>query len=98
MPFAYPDTGDVGDLELLPEHLKVGMGVVDVWSESLQSVERTETIGAAGASIVSPSPIALNPDCGFAPDTGEPPTIDEAFTKLCRLVTAAENLRGRLDD
>ena len=27
-------------------------------------------IGAAGAAIVKPSRIALNPDCGFAPDYG----------------------------
>jgi 5-methyltetrahydropteroyltriglutamate--homocysteine methyltransferase len=96
--FAYPETGDVSDLELLPDHLRVGMGVVDVRSESLQSVEQIEVIGAAGATIVSPSRVALNPDCGFAPDAGEPPTIDEAFTKLCRLVTAAHNLRSRLGD
>jgi len=38
--------------------------------------------------------IALNPDCGFAPDAGEPPTIDEAYEKLKRLVTAAQRMRG----
>jgi hypothetical protein len=39
--------------------------------------------------------IALNPDCGFAPDMGEPPSIDEAFEKLCRLAAAAQRLRRR---
>jgi methionine synthase II (cobalamin-independent) len=39
--------------------------------------------------------MALNPDCGFAPDAGEPPTIDEAYEKLRRLVTAARRLRER---
>jgi methionine synthase II (cobalamin-independent) len=33
--FAYPQTGDVSDLELLPVHLDVGMGVVDVRTEKL---------------------------------------------------------------
>ena len=42
-----------------------------------------------------PERIALNPDCGFAPDAGEPPTIDEAYEKLCRLVAAAHKLRER---
>jgi hypothetical protein len=39
--------------------------------------------------------MALNPDCGFAPDAGEPPTIDEAYEKLSRLVSAARRLRER---
>jgi 5-methyltetrahydropteroyltriglutamate--homocysteine methyltransferase len=91
--FAYPQTGDVSDLKLLPEHLCVGMGVVDVRSEQLQSVEAIEALGAAGAEIVGPGRIALNPDCGFAPGAGEPPTIDEAYEKLSRLVAAAKRLR-----
>ena len=93
--FAYPGTGDVSDLELLPDHLGVGMGVVDVRREELQSVEEIEAIGVAGASILEPQRIALNPDCGFAPDAGEPPTIDEAYEKLSRLVAAAARLQKK---
>ena len=95
--FAYSGTGEVGDLELLPKHLAVGLGVVDVRSERLQSVEEIERLGAAGAGIVGPDRVALNPDCGFAPDAGEPPTVDEATEKLTRLVAAAKRLRGRFD-
>jgi len=93
--FAYPETGDVSDLELLPDHVGVGMGVVDVRSEKMQSVEQIEALGAAGAAIVDPARIALNPDCGFAPDAGEPPSIDEAYEKLSRMVEAALRLRAR---
>jgi 5-methyltetrahydropteroyltriglutamate--homocysteine methyltransferase len=91
--FAYPATGDVSDLKLLPLNLSVGMGVVDVRSERLQSVEEIEALARAGAAIVGCDRIALNPDCGFAPDAGEPPTIDEAYEKLCRVVAAAGRLR-----
>lgn len=91
--FAYPSTGDVSDLKLLPAHLSVGMGVVDVRSERLQTVEEIATLASAGTVHVGAGRIALNPDCGFAPDAGEPPTIDEAYEKLCRLVTAAKRLR-----
>lgn len=94
--FAYPRTGDVSDLKLLPDHLSLGMGVVDVRSENVPTIEQIENLGAAGAAIVSPKRIALNPDCGFAPDAGEPPTIDEAYLKLCRLVAAALRLRERV--
>ena len=96
--FAYPGTGDVSDLKLLPDHLNVGMGVVDVRTEQAQSVEQIEAIAAAGAAIVGPARIALNPDCGFAPDAGEPPSIDEAYEKLSRLATAASRLRARFAD
>ncbi len=91
--FAYPRTGDVSDLELLPGHLGLGMGVVDVRKEAPQSVEAIEALGAAGARIVGAERMALNPDCGFAPGAGEPPTIDEAYEKLSRLVAAARRLR-----
>lgn len=93
--FAYTGTGDATDLALLPDHLGVGMGVVDVRSEQVQSIEQIESLAAAGAAVIDPRRIALNPDCGFAPDAGEPPTIDEAYEKLSRLVAAAARLRQR---
>lgn len=92
--FAYQGTGDVSDLEVLPDHLGAGMGCVDVRTEAVQSVEAIAAIGRAGARVIDPSRIALNPDCGFAPDAGEPPTIDEAFVKLQRLCEAARTLRA----
>ena len=94
--FAYPGTGDVSDLALLPAHLDVGLGVVDVRGERVQSLEEVTAIGEAGTRHLPPERVALNPDCGFAPDAGEPPTIDEAYAKLCRLVAAARTLRERL--
>lgn len=91
--FAYQGTGSADDLKLLPDHLAVGMGVVDVRSETLQTVDEIAAIAAAGAEMIDPSRIALNPDCGFAPDAGEPPTIDEAYEKLRRMCEAAKRLR-----
>lgn len=94
--FAYHGTGEADDLTLLPTHLNVGMGVVDVRSDQLQTVEQMAAIGEAGTKLIAPSRISLNPDCGFAPDAGEPPTIDEAFEKLRRLSEAAKLLRGKM--
>jgi 5-methyltetrahydropteroyltriglutamate--homocysteine methyltransferase len=93
--FAYQGTGSADDLKLLPDGVDVGMGVVDVRGEALQTVDEIEAIGAAGAALVDPSRIALNPDCGFAPDYGEPPSIDEAYAKLSNLCEAARRLRER---
>ena len=52
-----------------------------------------ETIAAAGAAVVEPGRIALNPDCGVAPDYEEPPSIDEAYEKLCNLTQVSSCLR-----
>jgi 5-methyltetrahydropteroyltriglutamate--homocysteine methyltransferase len=93
--FAYQGTGEVADLKLLPERLAVGMGVVDVRGETLQTVEQIAALGAAGAETIARQRIALNPDCGFAPNSTEPPSIDEAVEKLKRLVAAAALLRNR---
>jgi 5-methyltetrahydropteroyltriglutamate--homocysteine methyltransferase len=91
--FAYQATGRADDLDLLPPNLSVGMGVIDVRTANFQSVDEIAALASAGAAIVGPNRIALNPDCGFAPDAGEPPTIDEAYEKLTRLVAAAKLLR-----
>lgn len=93
--FAYQGTGDVSDLKALPAHLGVGMGVVDVRGESVPTVEQIESLGAAGAGAIDQRRVALNPDCGFAPEAVEPPTIDEAYQKLSRLSEAAKKLRAR---
>jgi 5-methyltetrahydropteroyltriglutamate--homocysteine methyltransferase len=66
-----------------------------VRSERIQEVAEMESLGASAAQFVDPGRIALNPDCGFAPDMGEPPSIDEAFEKLRRLVQASRRLRER---
>lgn len=91
--FAYVGTGDISDLKSLPAHLGVGLGVVDVRREEPQSVEEMVALGVAAAAVISPDRIALNPDCGFAPGSGEPPSIDEAYVKLKRLAEAARRLR-----
>jgi 5-methyltetrahydropteroyltriglutamate--homocysteine methyltransferase len=94
--FAYPSTGDVSDLTLLPIHLALGMGVVDVRTEAIQPIEAMEALAMAGARLIDPRRIALNPDCGFAPGSGEPPSIDEAYEKLCRLTETALRLRSQV--
>ena len=94
--FAYRETGEPDDLELLPDHLSVGMGVVDVRGERVTPMESILDRARKGAAILSPERVALNPDCGFAPDAAEPPTIDEAYSKLKQLADAAAKLREEI--
>ena len=88
-------TWDVSDLDLLPPGISIGMGVVDDRSERLQSVEEIESLAAERIERLGVERVALNPACGFTPDAGEPPTIDEAYKKLRRLAEEATNLRTR---
>jgi len=92
--FAYKNTGDTSDLHTLPQHLSAGMGVVDVRAETPQTVDEIVALAMAGAGVIGPERIALNPDCGFAPNSAEPPSIDEAFGKLKRLSEAAAIMRS----
>jgi 5-methyltetrahydropteroyltriglutamate--homocysteine methyltransferase len=94
--FAYDDTGEVDDLTLLPAHLSVGMGVVDVRKETTAGPQEVARLAEKGARILGMARVALNPDCGFAPDAYEPPSIDEAFTKLKILAEGARLVRERL--
>jgi 5-methyltetrahydropteroyltriglutamate--homocysteine methyltransferase len=93
--FAYRGTGTIDDLRLLPPGLHLGAGVVDVRTEKPQEVEEIVALGAAAVEVIGPERVALNPDCGFAPGAGEPPSIDEAYEKLKRMVEAARRLRAR---
>ncbi len=94
--FAYAGTGEVQDLELLPPHLAVGMGVVDVRTERTAGPEQVARLGEQAARLLGKERVSLNPDCGFAPDAHEPPGIDEAFTKLKILTGGARLLRERM--
>ena len=60
------DTGDVSDLALLPLHLGVGMGVVDVRGERLQTVEEIEALAQQGARF-RPGPDGAQPRLRLRP-------------------------------
>jgi 5-methyltetrahydropteroyltriglutamate--homocysteine methyltransferase len=92
--FAYRETGEAADLASIPANLQAGVGILDVRGESLQSVEDIVKIGKACLDHIAPERVAFNPDCGFAPDSGEPPSIDEAYTKLRNLCEAVRMLRS----
>lgn len=92
--FAYHGTGDITDLNHLPDNLNVGMGVVDVRTENFQTVEDIAVIAEDGAKMIAPKRIAMNPDCGFSPDAGEPPTVDEAYLKLKNMCLASKKLQA----
>ena len=74
---------------------ELGINVKAVIRNPAVSLMYEEAIRSEPGTWISSRRIALNPDCGFAPDAGEPPSIDEAYEKLRRLVAAASRLRAR---
>ncbi len=74
--FAYTQTGEVDDLQLLPDHLSLGMGVIDVRKEKITPLDDISAKVSAAVKAVSFQRITLNPDFGFTPDAFEPSTID----------------------
>lgn len=93
--FAYRDTGEAADLAKIPAKIGAGVGILDVRSERVQTVEEMVSLGRECLKHIAAKRVAFNPDCGFAPDSGEPPTIDEAFTKLKNMCDAVRQLRGK---
>jgi 5-methyltetrahydropteroyltriglutamate--homocysteine methyltransferase len=84
----------VACLEVLPAHMGVGVGVLDVRAAVQQSVEAIQSLAMAAARVVPPARIALNPDRGF--DISGLPTIDDAYDRLRRLTAAAKTLRTQV--
>lgn len=84
----------VAGLALLPAHMGVGVGVMDVRSGADQTVEAMQSLALAAAKVVPAARIALNPDRGF--DIGEVLTIDDAYDRLRRLTAAGKGLRAQV--
>ena len=95
MEFAISEAGDVAIFEQFPTDKEIGLGVVDVRGEVVDTpgliVERVEK----ALRYLKPEQIALNPDCGFAPTSTNPISLEEASQKLVALARAAEILRER---
>ena len=95
MEFAVSDAGDVEVFADNPIDKQIGLGVVDVRGEVIDSpeiiVERVEK----ALQYLEPEQITLNPDCGFAPTSTNPISLDEAYQKLRSMSTAATILRQR---
>ena len=96
MEFATPDAGELAVLARLREDMTIGLGCVDVTPGKIDSVETIVQRVRRATRFVSPSRITLNPDCGFAPDSGAVVSIEEAYRKLQNEVAAAHRLREEM--
>jgi 5-methyltetrahydropteroyltriglutamate--homocysteine methyltransferase len=95
MEFATPDAGGIGVLKDFPEDKVLGLGVIDHTDVQVETpnvvVDRVER----AMEFVPKERITLNPDCGFAPSSGNPMDLDEAYLKLRAMCQGARLLRER---
>jgi 5-methyltetrahydropteroyltriglutamate--homocysteine methyltransferase len=94
--FANRDNGrreSYNDLKLLAEYhdpREIGLGVVDVHIDEVESPQLIYDRIAYAAKILNPERIYVNPDCGLRTRTW-----DVAYAKLCNLAKGAEIARKR---
>ena len=95
MEFAVSQAGDVAIFEQFATDKEIGLGVVDVRGEIADRPELIVERAEKALRYLKPEQIVLNPDCGFAPTSTNPISLEEAYQKLKAMSQAAEILRGR---
>ena len=95
MEFAVSQAGDVAIFERFPTDKEIGLGVLDVRGEIADSPELIVERVEKALQYLTPEQITLNPDCGFAPTSTNPISLEEAYQKLKAMAQAAEILRER---
>ncbi len=73
----------------------IGFGCVDCRPGMVLTAEQIVTKVNAALQFIDKEKLILNPDCGFAPGNQAQVSIDEAYTKLKNLGTAAKILREK---
>ena len=95
MEFAVSQAGDVAIFGQFPTEKEIGLGVADVRGEIADSPELIVERVEKALEFLQPEQITLNPDCGFAPTSTNPISLEEAYQKLNALSQAATVLRER---
>ena len=97
MEFTTPGVGEMSVLGQLPEHVKIGLGVVSTLPGEVDSPETIVARVEQALQHVAPERIVLNPECGFAPGSAAKVDVDEVYTKLKNEVAAAKMLRAKYE-
>lgn len=95
MEFAVSQAGDVAVFGQFPTEKEIGLGVVDVRGEIADTPELIVERVEKALNYLRPEQITLNPDCGFAPTSTNPISLEEAYQKLSAMSQAAQILRER---
>ena len=95
MEFAVSQAGDIAIFGQFPTDKEIGLGVVDVRGAIAEPPELIVERVEKALTFLRPEQITLNPDCGFAPTSTNPISLEEAYQKLKAMSQAASILRER---
>ncbi len=95
MEFAVSQAGDISIFGRFPTDKEIGLGVLDVRGQIADRPELIVERAEKALKFLEPEQITLNPDCGFAPTSTNPISLEEAYQKLLAMSRAAGILRER---
>jgi 5-methyltetrahydropteroyltriglutamate--homocysteine methyltransferase len=95
MEFAAPQSHGADVLARFPADKVLGLGVIDHCDPHVETPQEVVVRAEAALEYVPPERLTLNPDCGFAPGSANPTSLDEAYAKLRALCRGADLLRER---
>jgi 5-methyltetrahydropteroyltriglutamate--homocysteine methyltransferase len=88
--------GELSTLVELPDDMRVGVGVVNQKSLSVESIDEIMARATTAIDLFGVDRVFLNPDCGFSTFADSPITpVEIAEAKLKSLAKAAQSLRRR---
>lgn len=91
-----PRAGEMAVLQDLPTSCRLGIGVVNQKSDTVESIEEILVRADQAIALFGPERVLLNPDCGFATFADNPiASAALAEAKLAAIVRAARVLRQR---
>jgi 5-methyltetrahydropteroyltriglutamate--homocysteine methyltransferase len=91
-----PRAGNIAALAHLPNHLRLGIGVVNQKLAAIESVDQIVRQAESAIDLFGPGRVLLNPDCGFATFADNPIASAEiAAAKLAAIAQAASLLNKR---
>ena len=93
--FAISEAGDLDVFAGQPLRQELALGVVDVRNLEVESPATIVARAEKALRHFAPEQLVLTPDCGFAPTSTNPISIDEAYAKLRNLSQAAAILRTK---
>jgi 5-methyltetrahydropteroyltriglutamate--homocysteine methyltransferase len=91
-----PRAGEIEALKELPQDRRIGIGLVNPKTDTVESLEEIVAKAKKAADLFGADRIFLNPDCGFATFADNPVSSSHiAEAKLSALARAAELLKSQ---
>ncbi|HWB13744.1 MAG TPA: vitamin-B12 independent methionine synthase [Pirellulales bacterium] len=91
-----PRAGELEVLQELPERLRIGVGVVNPKSATVESIDEIAAKAQRAVELFGLDRVLLNPDCGFATFADNPVnTAEIAERKLANIARSAAALRNK---